>query len=137
MTLHSFLFLNIFINNDILTFIVIMMFTGIDFWMVKNVSGRILVGLRYWSEIDEDGNEIWKYESCNDDKNIGYTDALVFWTGLYGAPAVWAFLGFMDLISFKFFWMYVCIICFTLSSTNVSGYYNCRREHYAKLRGEL
>lgn len=129
--------MNIFVSNDILTFIVIMMFAGLDFWVVKNVSGRKLVGLRYWSEIDDDGNENWKYESCDDDKNVGYTDAIVFWFGLYGAPAMWAFLGFMDLISFKFFWMYVCIICFGLCSTNVSGYYNCRKEHYAKLRGEI
>lgn len=108
-----------------------------DFWVVKNVTGRILVGLRYWSEIDEEGEEIWHYESSNDDKDVGYTDAIVFWTGLYGSPIIWGFFAIMDFLSFKFFWMYVCILCFTIASTNVSGYYNCRREAYNKLRSEF
>ena len=34
-----------------------------DFWTVKNVSGRLLVGLRWWNEIHEDGSNIWVFES--------------------------------------------------------------------------
>jgi len=26
---------------------------AIDFWITKNVTGRLLVGLRWWEEIDE------------------------------------------------------------------------------------
>jgi hypothetical protein len=29
---------------------------ALDFWVVKNVSGRILVGLRWWNEINDEGN---------------------------------------------------------------------------------
>jgi hypothetical protein len=36
----SFLFLNLFLNNDALTFIVVVIFSAFDFWFVKNVSGR-------------------------------------------------------------------------------------------------
>lgn len=36
----SFLFLNVFLNNDALTFIIVVIFSAFDFWFVKNVSGR-------------------------------------------------------------------------------------------------
>ena len=62
-SIFSFMFLNAFLGNDILTFIVVVMFASFDFWTVKNVTGRLLVNLRWWSEIDEYGNEQWIYES--------------------------------------------------------------------------
>lgn len=36
---------------------------SIDFWVVKNVTGRLLVGLRWWNFVDPDGNSTWKFES--------------------------------------------------------------------------
>ena len=38
---------------NVLLFVVIL--GAIDFWIVKNVSGRLLVGLRWWIDFDEDG----------------------------------------------------------------------------------
>ncbi len=58
--------MNLFLGNEILAFICIIIFAAIDFWVVKNVTGRLLVNLRWWSEIDEDGNENWVYESDED-----------------------------------------------------------------------
>lgn len=29
----------------------------------KNVAGRTLVGLRYWNEVDEEGESAWVFES--------------------------------------------------------------------------
>ena len=55
--LISFLFLNAFLGQEILSFVVITLFAAIDFWVVQNVTGRLLVNLRWWSEIDEFGNE--------------------------------------------------------------------------------
>ncbi|CDW83157.1 protein fam18b1-like [Stylonychia lemnae] len=133
LSFFCFLFLNIFLGNDILAFIFIIIFAAIDFWVVKNVSGRLMVNLRWWSEIDEDGNENWVYESNTEDKEVGTTDSWVFWSALYLTPIIWGLCAVMDLLSFKFFWMNVAIICGTLSSINVSGYYNCKRDHQNKL----
>ena len=44
-------------------FIVCILLLAFDFWTVKNVSGRLMVGLRWWSEVQEDGTTIWRYES--------------------------------------------------------------------------
>ena len=44
-TLHSF----------ITTFILVVLLLSADFWVVKNISGRLLAGLRWWSIVDDDG----------------------------------------------------------------------------------
>jgi hypothetical protein len=48
---------NVALDNQIEAFVIITIFAAMDFWTVKNVTGRLLVGLRWWSEIDEQGNE--------------------------------------------------------------------------------
>ena len=59
----SFVFLNAFLNEEILTFIIVVVFAAFDFWTVKNITGRLLVNLRWNSYIDQFGNEIYVYES--------------------------------------------------------------------------
>jgi hypothetical protein len=65
----GFLFLNLFLNNEALVFIIVVICSAFDFWFVKNVSGRILVGLRWWNEVKEDGTEVWIFESDHESKN--------------------------------------------------------------------
>ena len=158
-SIAAFLFLNAILREEILTFIIVVLFAAFDFWTVKNVTGRILVNLRWWSEIDEWGNEQWLYESEESQKvaleaaektgdfdeierlkkrglekaRVGATDSYVFWTALYLTPAAWAFFLLMEIFSFKFFWMITAGICFSLSFTNAQGYYYCQREHKEKL----
>ena len=50
-------------NNYVISFVVITMLLAFDFWTVKNISGRLLVGLRWWNEINEDGTNSWLFES--------------------------------------------------------------------------
>ncbi len=38
--------------QDVNIFIVVVLLFAFDFWTVKNVTGRLLVGLKWWSEID-------------------------------------------------------------------------------------
>ena len=66
----SFLFLNLFLGNEALTFIIVVILTAFDFWFVKNVSGRILAGLRWWNEVKEDGSEVWIFESDHEGKLV-------------------------------------------------------------------
>ena len=63
------MFLNLFIDEEIATFLVVVILCSFDFWTVKNVTGRLLVNLRWWSEIDELGEEKWIYES-DDGKKV-------------------------------------------------------------------
>jgi len=62
-SIFSFLFLNAFLGEEILTFIIVVVFAAFDFWTVKNITGRLLVNLRWDSHIDQFGNEVYVYES--------------------------------------------------------------------------
>lgn len=42
--------------SNVLTFIFTVILSSLDFWVVKNISGRILVGLRWWTDYDEKDN---------------------------------------------------------------------------------
>lgn len=47
----------------VMTFVVVTILSAMDFWTVKNVSGRLLVGLRWWNDVDEAGQNHWRFES--------------------------------------------------------------------------
>ena len=61
----SYLFLPI-VFPEILVYILVMLLSAIDFWVVKNIVGRKLVKMRWWFIIDNEGNERWWYESRTD-----------------------------------------------------------------------
>ena len=72
-----------------------------DFWTVKNVTGRLMVGLRWWNFIDEDGNSHWVFENrhakSEGDKSLAdprptSSDSALFWAALTVAPLLWFFL---------------------------------------------
>ena len=44
---------------------VVVVLLALDFWTVRNVSGRVLVGLRFWNQVDEDGTSFWVFEHRN------------------------------------------------------------------------
>ena len=88
LSITSFLLLNLFINNEALVFILVVILSAFDFWFVKNVSGRILVGLRWWNEVKDDGNEEWIFESDHEVRKTSI-DTTVFWTSLYITPIFW------------------------------------------------
>ena len=54
---------NLFTSSFVTMFVILVLFLSFDFWVVKNVTGRLLVGLRWWNYIDEDGNSQWMFEA--------------------------------------------------------------------------
>jgi hypothetical protein len=50
---------------SVLIFILVILLLAADFWNVKNVSGRLLVGLRWWNEVSEEGTSIWVFETAD------------------------------------------------------------------------
>merc|ERR1719362_920808 len=61
------------------TFILSTVFAALDFWTVKNVTGRVLVGLRWWNHVREDGSQEWVFESNPKEDSLNATDRNVFW----------------------------------------------------------
>ena len=136
LAMASFLFLGIFGVPEALTFIFVVILNSLDFWFVKNVSGRILVGLRWWNEVKEDGSEVWRFESSHEVKAKSI-DTTIFWMSLYIAPIFWGVFLFLQLIGLKFMWFISCLIGLILTFSNAFGYYKCSGEQKNKIKGFL
>ena len=119
----------IFGMTDALVFIIVVILSAFDFWFVKNVSGRILVGLRWWNEVQEDGSEKWVFES-SDEKRESSIDTTIFWGSTYLAPIFWAVFVFLELISFSLMWFLLCLIAFILTGSNAYLYIKCSKKVY-------
>ena len=82
-------------------YVALILLVSMDFWTVKNVTGRLLVGLRWWNFIDEEGNSHWVFENKHanpeNEKRISESgptsgDSALFWSALIVAPVLWSFL---------------------------------------------
>ena len=59
-----YLFLSYFFSDSFVElFIAVILLLAFDFWTVKNVTGRLLVGLRWWNRVKEDGSSEWVFEA--------------------------------------------------------------------------
>jgi len=117
-----------------MVFILSVLCMAFDFYTVKNVSGRLLVGLRWWNETNEDGTNVWVFESAQDQRQIQQLEALVFWVSLYLTPAIWALFSLICILRLNAYWLLVPLVGFALSAANVYGYMKCAKEQRAKLQ---
>ena len=97
-----------------------------DFWFVKNVAGRILVGLRWWNGEMESDQEGWFFESYNIEHATSTIDRHVFWWGIILSTLFWGILLVIKILSLSIFWGMLVLIAFTLNAMNLYGYYLCR-----------
>lgn len=107
--------------------VVVVLLLALDFWTVKNVTGRLLVGLRWWCEVKETGESVWMFESQSDSSNVSPFDHTVFWMGVYLQPVSWIILGLGALFRLSLKWEVVVIFAMVLSSANVYGYLKCAK----------
>ena len=122
-----FLFFSIFTSNEALVMILVVLLIAADFWYTKNISGRILVGLRWWNNFNQETQEnIWTFESKNEIKEPNI-DRKTFWISLYGFSGIWVILFIWECIMFNFTWAFLCLIALAISGTNVVGFFRCSK----------
>ena len=136
LAIFLFLFLGIFGISDSSIFIIVVLLNSLDFWFVKNIAGRVLVGLRWWNEVKEDGTEIWVFESENE-KKARSIDTSIFWMSIYAAPLFWGIFILLEIIGLRFMWFLLCAISFILSFSNAFGYYKCSGDQKKKIKSFL
>jgi len=130
--LFVYIFGTYFSSSFIGIFVSVTLLLSLDFWTVKNVTGRIMVGLRWWNFINDEGKSEWKFESRNSNDPTGSNNSSgggevsIFWGGLVLAPALWAVLFLVALSRFNFQWIILVIIALSLTSFNLFGYVRCR-----------
>uniref|UniRef100_A0A7S3U9S5 Golgi apparatus membrane protein TVP23 n=2 Tax=Picocystis salinarum TaxID=88271 RepID=A0A7S3U9S5_9CHLO len=118
----------------VINFVVCVILLSMDFWVVKNVTGRLLVGLRWWNEIKEDGTSEWQFESADmNERAIDKKESTWFWTWLFAAPAAWSFLAIVACVKFNFDYLLISIMAIMLGSANVMGYWKCSKDAKEKM----
>mmetsp|Transcript_45595 Transcript_45595/g.58524 ORF Transcript_45595/g.58524 Transcript_45595/m.58524 type:complete len:187 (-) Transcript_45595:601-1161(-) len=116
-----YLFGGIFTSNYVFLAVVVILLLAFDFWTVKNVTGRLLVGLRWWNYVREDGSNEWIFESLEDLSDINENDSRVFWVGLYTPVAIWGLLFFYGVITINIQWLVIIAVALTMHMANVIG----------------
>lgn len=134
LALFLYIFGSWFTSNFVFIFVLCIIFLAFDFWVVKNVSGRLLVGLRWWSYVKEDGSNEWTFESLEDMAEITYFDSRMFWGALYITPLCWSFLFIVGLLRLKFEYLPIIITAITLSGANILGYFKCSNSARGKVQ---
>ena len=88
------------------SFVAIILLLSLDFWTVKNITGRIMAGLRWdsaildkylnlylrwWNYVNEEGSSVWVFEKGGDevDMRLSKAEVQIFWTGLVVSPVIW------------------------------------------------
>ncbi|XP_059835172.1 Golgi apparatus membrane protein TVP23 homolog A-like isoform X1 [Hypanus sabinus] len=96
----------------------------------QNVTGRLLVGLRWWNQIDEDGKSHWLFEARKTTAKNRATsteaEAQIFWLGLIVCPLIWTVFLFSTLFSLKLKWLALVIAGLSLQAANLYGYIRCK-----------
>ena len=147
--------------EDVLVTVLCILLLASDFWVVKNITGRLLVGLRWWNKVDvTTGETSWIFESAsaaaattttttpnnssssssssrgeNNNKNNAF-DTNFFWAVLYLTPVLWCILSLSAILWLNFRNLVTLICALVLSISNVVGYYKCsadQRERWSQL----
>jgi len=128
LALIAYLLCGWFSDSFIGSFVAIILLLSLDFWTVKNITGRIMAGLRWWNYINDSGESVWVFESSSEEAQIKFSKAeiQIFWAGLVASPVLWALLFFTALFSLKLKWVVLVIIGLALSGSNLVGYLRCR-----------
>lgn len=110
-----FLFSTIIFSNFITIFVIIILFLSMDFWTTKNISGRLLVGLRWWNYIDNDGKSHWVFESRKNNEQTNKltnqiivqssSETRIFWSSLILTQLIWTLFFVISFLTFKFKWL--------------------------------
>jgi Eukaryotic protein of unknown function (DUF846) len=151
----AFMFMGLFTRSNVSVFITVLLSACLDFWTTKNVTGRYLIGLRWWSAadfateedivrtIDEDDEghgdkkedePEWHFESYDTITTNSMLDANIFWWGQGGASIFWSIMLVLKVIGLNMFWGMLVFICCSLTVMNLYAYYLAMKDHEAKMQ---
>lgn len=135
-----YLFGVLFIRNFVLVFILTLLLLSIDFYYLKNIAGRRLVGLRWWNEVNTStGESHWVFESrhdpsyhanptslSSDNMEQNVTDHRFFWLSIYVTPALWVGLAILAVVRLiGVIWLSLVAIALVLTITNTIAFSRC------------
>ena len=123
-------------SNFVFIAVICILLHACDFWVVKNVTGRLLVGLRWWNKVHpDDGSTEWIYESSQEGtKNINAVDSNYFWTVMYITPLIWTVFGVICILKLNLSWLLIVMCALALNGANLYGYWMCSKDQKQKMK---
>ncbi|KAJ7880273.1 Golgi apparatus membrane protein TVP23 [Mycena olivaceomarginata] len=117
-----YLFSGFMTDNYVLSTVGVVVLLAMDFWNCRNVAGRTLVGLRFWNQVDEDGESYWVFESRDPSRPANAIDSRMFWIAIYVAPLLWVALFIVSLLRFKLTFVPIVVLALVFNVTNAVGF---------------
>ncbi|OCF42124.1 cytoplasmic protein [Kwoniella heveanensis CBS 569] len=112
----------LFTDNYVLSIVLVVVLLSLDFWNTRNVAGRTLVGLRYWNEVDEEGESSWVFESRDPSRPANAIDAKMFWIALYAYPLGWLALLIVSILKFNISFLPIVLLALVFNLSNLLGF---------------
>ncbi|KAG5353263.1 Golgi apparatus membrane protein tvp23 [Termitomyces sp. Mn162] len=111
-----------FTDNYVLSTVIVVVLLAMDFWNCRNVAGRTLVGLRFWNQVDDDGESYWVFESRDPSRPANPIDSKMFWIALYSFPLLWTALLIVSLLKLGFAFIPIVGLALVFNFTNAIGF---------------
>lgn len=137
LALLVYMFAGLFNFDFIFVCVICILLLAFDFWTVKNVTGRLLVGLRWWNYVKDDGTNEWVFESLENMSEVNANDSRVFWMGLYVPVVIWTGLLVIEVLTLKFMWLIIVLIALSMLVANIIGYTKCSSDAKAKMKNMM
>ncbi|KAF7309602.1 Golgi apparatus membrane protein TVP23 [Mycena indigotica] len=109
-------------DNYVLAVVVVVVLLSMDFWNCRNVAGRTLVGLRFWNQVDDDGESYWVFESRDPSHPVNAIDSRMFWIAIYVFPVLWIALFIVSLLRLKLEFVPIVLLALVFNVTNAIGF---------------
>lgn len=129
-----YIFCGLFSDSFVANFVSVVLLLMLDFWITKNISGRLLVGLRWWNEVTDEGSN-WRFESLEEgQRTINKKDSICFWWLLYIMPFAWILLALLAFLRLNIAYLLIVVVAVVLSGANVVGYVKCSKQASKQLK---
>eukprot|EP00616_Rhizochromulina_sp_CCMP1243_P007442 CAMPEP_0118961460 /NCGR_PEP_ID=MMETSP1173-20130426/138_1 /TAXON_ID=1034831 /ORGANISM="Rhizochromulina marina cf, Strain CCMP1243" /LENGTH=249 /DNA_ID=CAMNT_0006909631 /DNA_START=15 /DNA_END=764 /DNA_ORIENTATION=+ len=134
LALLVYIFSGMFTSNFIFVCVICILLLAFDFWTVKNVTGRLLVSLRWWNHVKADGSNEWVFESVENMSDVNPNDSRIFWWGMYIPVLIWGGLFVIDFLRLNFQWLVVVVVALAMQIANIIGYTKCSNDAKERMR---
>jgi len=121
----------------VLSTVVVVVLLAMDFWNTRNVAGRTLVGLRYWNQVDEDGESYWVFESRDPSHPANPVDSRMFWIALYSFPFLWLALLIVSILKLSASFIPIVALALVFNITNAIGFTYADRDAKQRWANQL
>ncbi|CRH01336.1 golgi apparatus membrane protein TVP23, putative [Plasmodium relictum] len=116
-------------NDFIVTFAITFFLVSLDFYLVKNITGRFLVKMIWWIDVNDDYSNKIVFHSLEENL-LNKLDKNIFWYSLYVNFFIWLIQTIQMLISLQVCWFLLCFLCLFLSFYNLFNFWKCSKEQH-------